>query len=178
MKFTGQYKDIEWFLEDMQQYLNNTEVISAKWQVLVTLSHMDTNDWVNHIHQTVTEIQDDVPYVWDHFIKMFKSHFTQEYLHAEARKELLSLQMHDQALETYADHFETFTNTLGISWDADIFLALFIQGLTKQLHQTIQLDKVYTYEGLCRQAEENLCDIQQEWQAKHAIIWTTFGALR
>ena len=87
---------------------------------------MDANDWVHCICQMVEEIQDDIPYVWDHFLKLFKSHFTVEYLCAEAQKELLGLQMHDQALETYASHFETFTDTLGISQDADIFLALFI----------------------------------------------------
>ena len=82
--------------------------------------------------------------------------------------------MNDQALGTYADHFKMFTNTLGISQDADIFLALFIRGLTKQLHQTIQLDEVYTYEGLCHQAEENLYDMQKECKAQCAIIQTTF----
>ena len=75
-KFTGQYLDIEWFLNAMHNYLDDTEVKSPKRQVLVTLSRMDNNDWVNHTLQTVTDIQDDVPYVWEHFVKLFKSHFT------------------------------------------------------------------------------------------------------
>ena len=82
--------------------------------------------------------------------------------------------MNDQALNTYAEHFEAFTDTLGILQDADIFLALFIRRLTEQLHQMIHLDEVHTYEGLCRQAEENLYNIQKEYEAKHAIIQTAF----
>ena len=99
----------------MHNYLDDTEVKSPKQQVLVALSRMDNNDWVNCIYQTVTEIQDDIPYIWEHFMKLFKSHFTREYLYVEAQKELLSLQMNNQALGTYADHFETFTDTLGVS---------------------------------------------------------------
>ena len=143
-KFTRQYDDIKRFLNDICNYLDNTKVKSTKWQVVIVLSRMNNNGWVNHICQTVEEIQDEIPYVWDHFVKLFKSHFTQEYLCAEAWKELLGLQMNGQALETYANHFKMFTDTLGISRDADIFLALFIQGLTEQLHQTIRLNEVYT----------------------------------
>ena len=58
--------------------------------------------------------------------------------------------------------------------DSIFFLALFIQGLTKQIHDTVRLHEVQNYEGLRAQVEENLLEMQHEAEAKQAIIRTAF----
>ena len=75
-KFTGQYKDIERFLEDIQQYLDKTEVTLPKRQVLIALSRMQDDRWVDTMRNAMTTLYDNIPYVWDQFVQQFKKHFT------------------------------------------------------------------------------------------------------
>ena len=82
--------------------------------------------------------------------------------------------MHNQKLETYADQFERLTTELEKPCDNIFFLALFIRGLTKQIRDTVRLHEVQNYEGLRRQVEENLLEMQKEAEAKQAFIQMTF----
>ena len=82
--------------------------------------------------------------------------------------------MYNQKLKIYADNFEKLTEELQSPRDNTFFLALFIHELTKQLHDTVRLHKVQSYEGLRCQVEENLLGMQQETETKHAIICTMF----
>ena len=173
-KFTGQYEDIEWFLDEVQQYLDETEVMSPKWQVLIALSRMQDDQWVNTMRNVTTALYDDIPYVWDQFIQWFKAHFTQQHWQAELSDQLARLQMHNQKLEIYANNFKKLTNELKLARDNTFFLALFIHGLTNQLCDTIQPHEVQNYEGLWHQVEENLLDMQRDAKTKQAIIHTAF----
>ena len=82
--------------------------------------------------------------------------------------------MHNEKLEAYADQFEKLTTELEKPHDNLFFLALFICGLTEQLHDTVCLHEVQNYEGLRAQVEENLLEMQREAEAKHAIIRIAF----
>ena len=71
-KFTGHYSDLERFLEDMRNYLDETEVTSPKRQVLITLSRMSMDEWVDIMRRTTETLDDDIPYIWNHFEQQFK----------------------------------------------------------------------------------------------------------
>ena len=71
-KFTGHYSDLERFLEDMQNYLDETEVTSPKQQVLIALSRMLTDEWVDIMRRTTKTLDDNIPYIWNHFVQQFK----------------------------------------------------------------------------------------------------------
>ena len=132
------------------------------------------DEWVDIMRRTTETLDDDIPYIWNHFEQQFKERVYSQYRYADLCDQLSKLQMHNQKLETYADQFEKLTTELGKPRDNIFFLALFIQGLTKQMHDTIRLHEVQNYEGLHAQVEENLLEMQREAEAKQAIIRTTF----
>ena len=131
---------------------------------------MQDDQWVDIMQNTMAAIHDDIPYVWDHFTQRFKEHFTRQHRQTELSDQLAKLQMHNQKLEAYIDHFEKLTNELMSPHDNTFFLALFIQGLTNQLRDTVRLHEVQNYKGLQRQVEENLLDMQHKTEYKHAMI--------
>ena len=169
-KFMGHYSDLDRFLEDIQNYLDETEVTSPKRQVLITLSRMQDDDWVNTMRRVTTTLEEDIPFVWTQFIRHFKEHVYGQYRHADLCDQLSKLQMHNQKLEEYAEQFEKLTNELEKPRDNLFFLALFIQGLTKQMRDTVRLHEVQNYDGLRKQVEENLLEMQREAEAKQSII--------
>ena len=173
-KFTGHYSDLDRFLEDIRNYLDDTEVTSPKRQVLIALSRIPTDEWVDTMARTIEALTDDIPYVWNHFEQRFKERVYGQYRYADLCDQLSKLQMHNQKLEEYASQFEKLTNELEKPRDNLFFLALFIRGLTKQMRDTIRLHEVQTYEGLRTQVEENLLEMQREAEAKQAVIRTTF----
>ena len=73
-KFMGYYSDLNRFLKDIQNYLDETEVTSLKRQVLITLSRMQDNDWVDTMRRVTTTLEEDIPFIWNHFIRQFKEH--------------------------------------------------------------------------------------------------------
>ena len=75
----GHYSDLKRFLEDMQNYLDETEVTSPKRQVLVMLSRMQDDNWVDTMRRTTTTLEEDIPYIWNHFVQQFKEHVYHQY---------------------------------------------------------------------------------------------------
>ena len=132
------------------------------------------DEWVDIMRRTTETLDDDIPYIWNHFEQQFKEWVYGQYRYADLCDQLSKLQMHNQKLETYADQFEKLTTELEKPQDNIFFLALFIRGLMKQMRDTIRLHEVQNYEGLRVQVEENLLEMQREAEAKQAIIWTTF----
>ena len=63
----------------MQNYLDETKVTSPKRQVLVTLSRMQDGEWVNTMRNTTTTLEEDIPYIWNHFVQRFKEHAYHQY---------------------------------------------------------------------------------------------------
>ena len=131
---------------------------------------MSTDEWVDIMRRTTETLDDDIPYIWNHFVQRFKEHVYGQYRYADLCDQLSKLQMHNEKLETYANQFEKLTTELEKPRDNTFFLALFIRGLTKQIRDTIHLHEVQNYEGLRRQVEENLLKMQREAEAKQAII--------
>ena len=121
---------------------------------------MQDDEWVSTMRNTVMAIDNDIPYVWNHFVQWFKEHIYHQYQYVDLCDQLSKLQMTNQKLETYVDQFEKLITELDKPRNNLFFLALFIQGLTKQLCDTICLNEVQTYEGLCCQVEENLLEMQ------------------
>ena len=125
-KFTGHYVDLERFLEDIQNYLDETEVTSPKRQVLIALSRMSTDEWVDIMRRTTETLDDDIPYIWNHFVQQFKERVYGQYRYADLCDQLSKLQMHNQKLEEYANQFEKLTTELEKPCDNIFFLVLFI----------------------------------------------------
>ena len=126
------------------------------------------------MRRTTETLDDDIPYVWNHFEQQFKECVYGQYRYADLCDQLSKLQMHNEKLEMYADQFEKLTTELEKPHDNIFFLALFIWGLTKQIHDTVHLHEVQNYKGLRTQVEENLLEMQREAEAKQAIIRTAF----
>ena len=135
---------------------------------------MQDNEWVDTMRRTITALEEDSSYIWNHFIQQFKEHSYRQYQYTDLCDQLSKLQMHNLKLETYVDQFEKLTTELEKPHDNLFFLALFIQGLTKQIRDMVRLNEVQNYEGLHQQVEENLLEMQREAEAKQAIIQMAF----
>ena len=98
---------------------------------------MHDDQWVDTMQNATTVLYDDIPYVWDQFVQRFKEQFTRQHRQNILSDQLAKLRMHNQKLETYIDHFERLTDELISPCDNIFFLALFIRGLTEQLHDTV-----------------------------------------
>ena len=122
------------------------------------------------MRRTTEMLDDNIPYIWNHFEQQFKERIYGQYRYADLCDQLSKLQMNNEKLEAYADQFEKLTNELEKPRDNIFFLALFICGLTKQIWDTVRLHEVQNYQGLCAQVEENLIEMQREAEAKQAII--------
>ena len=131
---------------------------------------MSTDEWVDIMRRTTETLDDNIPYIWNHFVQQFQECVYGQYRYADLCDQLSKLQMHNQKLETYADQFEKLTTELEKPRDNIFFLALFIRGLTKQICEMVRLHEVQNYEGLHAQVEENLLEMQCEAEAKQAII--------
>ena len=110
----------------MQNYLDETEVASPKRQVLIALSRMQDNKWVDAMRKVTTALEEDIPYIWNYFVQHFKEHIYCQYQYADLCDQLSKLHMHNLKLETYADQFEKLTTELEKPCDNTFFLALFI----------------------------------------------------
>ena len=92
---------------------------------------MQDDDWVDTMRRVTTTLEEDIPYIWNHFVCRFKEHVYSQYQYADLCNQLLKLQMHNQKLEAYANQFEKLTTELKKPRNHEFFLALFMRGLTK-----------------------------------------------
>ena len=105
----------------MQNYLDETEMTSPKRQVMITLSRMQDDDWVDTMRRVIATLEEDIPFIWNQFIRQLKEHVYGQYRYADLCDQLSKLQMHNQKLEEYADQFEKLTAELEKPRDSMFF---------------------------------------------------------